>query len=65
MQLEHEIKYQQSFEFNLKKNNSKDFRDSPFVKLINELKSNKEYMEWGTKDESGSESKPEEGEIDD
>ena len=34
MQLEHETKYQQSFEFNLKKNMNKDFQNSPFVKLV-------------------------------
>ena len=49
MQLDHEIKYQQSFEFNLKKNNTKDYINSPFVKMISELKNNKEYMEWGNK----------------
>ena len=31
--------------------------------MINELKTSKELMEWGSKNESGSESKPEEGEI--
>lgn len=41
MQLEHEIKFQQSFEFNLRKNNTKDFQNSPFVKLIGELKNNR------------------------
>ena len=61
MQLEHEVKFQQSFEFNLHKNNTKDYQNSPFVKLIGELKNNREFMEWGVKNESGSESKPEEG----
>lgn len=48
MQLEHEIKYQQSHEFNLKKNN-KQYNNSAFVKLITELKNNREYLEWGNK----------------
>lgn len=64
MQLEHEVKYQQSFEFNLRKNNQKDYLNSPFVKLVSELKNNKDYMELGNKNESGSESKPEATEID-
>jgi len=54
MQLEHEIKYQQSFEFNLKKNNTKDFNNSSFVKLVAELKNNKQLLEIGSKAESGS-----------
>ena len=41
MQLEHEVKFQQSFEFNLKKNNTKDFMSSHFVKMLGELKNNK------------------------
>lgn len=58
LQLEHEVRFQQSFEFNLKKNNTKDFINSPFVKILTELKSNKEFLELGSKGESGSESKP-------
>jgi hypothetical protein len=37
--------------------------NSPFVKLLTELKTNKELIEQGNKCESGSESKPEETEI--
>lgn len=63
MQLDHEVRFQQSFEFNIKKNNNKDFLNSPFVKILTELKTNKELLELGGKGESGSESKPEETEI--
>lgn len=34
MQLEHEIKYQQSFEFNLKQYTSKEYTGSQFVKYL-------------------------------
>ena len=40
MQLEHEVRFQQSFDFN-KKNNTKEYMSSPFVKFIAELRSNK------------------------
>ena len=63
MQLEHEVRFQQSFEFNLKKVNSKDFANSQFVKMLGELKNNKTLMEQGIKNESGSESQPEATEV--
>jgi hypothetical protein len=63
LQLEHEVKYQQSFEFNLKKNSTKEYLTSPFVKMIAELKNNRELLDQGNKWESGSESKPEEMEV--
>jgi hypothetical protein len=47
-QLEHEIKYQQSFDFNIAKNSAnKEFMNSSFVKLLTELRQNKAYMELG------------------
>lgn len=65
LQLEHEIKFQQSFEFTLSTKNasSKEFMGSPFVKMLTELKNNKSLLETGAKCESGSDSKPEETEI--
>lgn len=54
MQLEHEVKFQQSFEFNLKKNTSKEYLSSPFVKLVAELKNNKDLLAQGNQWESGS-----------
>jgi len=40
MQLDHEIKFQQSFDFALKKNN-REYSNSPFVKFITEIKNNR------------------------
>lgn len=63
MQLQHEIKYQQSFQFNLKQIPSKDYLNSPFVKLLTELKNSKILMSIGYVNQSGSDSKPEEGQL--
>jgi hypothetical protein len=53
MQLEHEMKYQQSFEFNVK-NYGKDHPNSPFVKFLLELKNSKQLINIGGAYESGS-----------
>ncbi len=48
IQLEHEIKYQQSFEFNFTKNSTnKEFMNSPFVKFLTELRQNKSLLSVG------------------
>ena len=48
IQLEHEVKYQQSFEFNFNKNAAnKEFMNSPFVKFLTELRQNKSLLEIG------------------
>jgi hypothetical protein len=48
IQLEHEVKYQQSFEFNFTKNaTNKEFMNSPFVKFLTELRQNKSLLEVG------------------
>ena len=61
MQLEHEIKYQENINFNIKKNNNKEYTSSAFVKYLLELKGSKLLLEVGDEAESGSDSKPEEG----
>ncbi len=63
MQLEHDVKYQEAVEFNQKKNNSKEYLASRFVKYLTELKNSKVLLEEGAEGESGSESRPEDGEI--
>lgn len=47
----------------MKKNTSKEYLNSPFVKLVAELKNNKDLLAQGNQWESGSDSKPEEGEV--
>ena len=60
MVLEQEVKYQQSFEFNLKRNTSKEYLTCPFIKFLTELKGNQTLMTQGANaNDSGSESKPE------
>lgn len=44
LQLEHDCKYQQSLEFNLKKFNNKEYLLSPFVKYMFELKSYQQLL---------------------
>ena len=62
LQLEHEVKYQESFDFN-RKNMGKDYQNSVFVKYLMDLRNNKFLLEQGNALESGSDSKPEDGEI--
>lgn len=54
MQLEHDVKYQEAVEFNQKKNSSKEYLASRFVKYLTELKNSKVLLEEGAEGESGS-----------
>jgi hypothetical protein len=49
-------------DFSIKKGN-KEYMNSTFVKYLLQLKNSKQLLEIGGEAESGSDSKPEEGEI--